>query len=87
MATLIHADIFFFVTAVFVVLLTIFLAVAGTYFVLILRDMKEISRKVRAEGEEIIEDVNELRKKIKEEGAGLRGIGRMLRFLSRKRKK
>lgn len=87
MRTLIHADIFFFVTAVFVVLLTIFLAIAGTYFVLILRDMKEISRKIRAEGEEIIEDVNELRKKIKEDSAGLRGIARMLGFLSGKRKK
>jgi CHASE3 domain sensor protein len=86
MRTLIHADIFFFVTAIFVVLLTIFLAISGTYFILILRDMKEISKKVRAESEEIIGDVNELRKKIKEEGAGLRGIGKMFGFFAKKKK-
>jgi len=87
MITLIHADIFFFVTAIFVVLLTIFLAVAGTYLVLILRDMKEISKKVKTEGGEIIEDVKKVREKIEEEGAGLAAIGRMFGLFSKKRKK
>lgn len=87
MRTLIHADIFFFITSIFVVVLTIVLAVAGVYFILILRDMKYISRKVKIEGEEIIGDVKELREKIREEGVGLRSIGKLFGFFSGKRKK
>lgn len=87
MQTLIHADIFFFITSIFVFVSTIILAVAGIYFILILRDMKDISGKVRREGGEIIEDVKELREKIKEEGVGLRGLGKFFGFFSGKRKK
>jgi len=87
MKTLIHADIFFFITSVFVVVLTIVLAVAGVYFILILRDMKDISRKVKIEGGEIINDVKELRERIEEEGAGLRSLGKMFGLFSKKRKK
>lgn len=86
MRTLIHADIFFFVTSIFVVVSTIVLAIAGIYFILILRDMKEISRKIKVEGEEIIDDVKELREKIKEEGIGLRSLGKFFGFFTKKKK-
>lgn len=86
MRTLIHADIFFFITSIFITVLTIFLVVAGAYFILILRDMKDISRKVKMESEEIIGDVKELRQKIREEGSNLKGIGKMFGFFSKKKK-
>ena len=86
MRTLIHADIFFFITSIFVIILTLILGVAGAYLVLILRDMKEISRKVKIEGGEIIEDVKELRERIEEEGVGLRSLGKMFGLFSKKKK-
>jgi hypothetical protein len=87
MRTLLHADIFFFLTSIFVVVLTVVLSVAGVYFILILRDMKEISKKVKTEGGEIIEDVKKVREKIEEEGIGLASLGKMFGLFSRKRKK
>ncbi len=87
MRTLIHADIFFFLTSIFVVVLTVVLSVGGVYFILILRDMKDISRKVKNEGGEIIEDVKKVREKIEEEGIGLASIGKLFGLFSKKRKK
>ncbi len=87
MRTLIHANIFFFITSIFVIVLTLILGIAGAYVILILRDMKEISKKVKTESEEIIEDVKELREKIREEGVGLRNIGRLFGLFSKRRKK
>ena len=63
------------------------MTVAGTYFILILRDMKEVSRKVKIEGGEIIDDVKKVREKIEEEGVGLAAVGRMFGLFSKKRKK
>jgi choline kinase len=49
--------------------------------------MKEISKKVKTEGGEIIEDVKKVREKIEEEGIGLASLGKMFGLFSRKRKK
>lgn len=86
MRTLIHADIFFFLTSIFVVVLTVILSVGGVYFILILRDMKDISRKVKNEGGEIIDDVKKVREKIEEEGIGLASIGKLFGLFSKKKK-
>ncbi len=87
MRTLIHADIFFFLTSIFVIVLTVVLSVGGVYFILILRDMKDISRKVKNEGGEIVADVKKVREKIEEEGIGLASIGKLFGLFSKKRKK
>ena len=87
MRTLIHADIFFFLTSIFVIVLTVVLSVGGVYFILILRDMKDISRKVKNEGGEIVADVKKVREKIEEEGIGLAIIGKLFGLFSKKRKK
>ncbi len=68
MDTLIHADIFFFITTVAVISLTIVVVIALVYIVLILKDIRYISGKVRKESDVIIDDVHELRANVRAQG-------------------
>ena len=72
MQELIHADIFFFVTTIVVGVLGIFLIIAGVYGVLILNDLKYISKKLKKGSDEIMEDFEALRSEIKEKGSALK---------------
>ena len=74
MDTLIHADIFFFITSVFVALLIIGFTVALFYIIPILRDMRHLSDLARKEGDHIAGDINELRTAVKEEGSKVRSV-------------
>jgi hypothetical protein len=67
MQTLIHADVFFFITTIAVVVLAAAFLVASIYLIVILRDIRELSRIIRKEGEEIAEDVNRLRQEMRQE--------------------
>jgi len=67
MQTLIHADIFFFVTTIAVVLVTLAVVIVLVYIAFILKDIRELSRTIKKEGEEIIEDVRTFRQEVKEE--------------------
>lgn len=64
MQTLIHADIFFFITSIAVVVLSVFFAVALFYTILILRDLRQLSGLVRKGGETLASDVTEIRSAI-----------------------
>jgi biopolymer transport protein ExbB/TolQ len=86
MEDLIHADVFFFVTTIFIVVVTAAIFVASIYVISILKDLKVISQKARIEGEEIIEDVKNLRENVKREGANLKQISRFFSALFKKRK-
>jgi hypothetical protein len=86
MEDLIHADVFFFVTTIFIVVITAFLMVASVYVIGILKDLKHISGKAKIEGEEILADVKTLRENVKREGASLRQISRFFSALFKKRK-
>lgn len=68
MTTLIHADIFFFVTTIVVFFVGIAATVALVYLVFILKDIKELSKNIQEEGNEIVRDVHEFREKVKEQG-------------------
>ena len=68
MNTLIHADIFFFITAISVVILTVGLGVALFYVIRILKNVNQISATVKEESDNIKEDIGILRKEIREEG-------------------
>ena len=85
MNTLIKADIFFFITTIAIVLLTVVAIVVAIYVVRILRDIKNLSEKVKIEGGEIIDDVKSARKNIKQEGSGIWLI--IKRFLRVKKSK
>src|SRR6185369_15127233 len=47
MQDIIHADIFFFITSIAVVIFTIIAAIVGMYMIGIMRDVRQITRRVR----------------------------------------
>ncbi len=68
MNTLVHADIFFFVTTVVVVVVGIALTIALIYLATVLSDVKKITKQVREEEILFREDIKDLRDDIKKEG-------------------
>ncbi|MCX6763696.1 MAG: hypothetical protein NTZ97_03110 [Candidatus Moranbacteria bacterium] len=86
MENFIKADIFFFITSIFVVILTIVLAIGAFYVIAILRDLKHISARAKVEGDELMEDIKNLRQNVKIQGAGLKSISRFFSSLFNKKK-
>ena len=86
MQTLIHADIFFFVTTIAVVIIAVGTFIALAYVIKILRNVSDVSKKVRDESEEIVNDVHEMRHSIKKEGLRLKFIKSFLVRLFKTRK-
>ncbi len=74
METLIHADIFFFISTIAIVFFVIGFIIFTVYFVHILNDLKHISSTMRKEGDKLAEDVDVLREKAKEEGVKIKSI-------------
>lgn len=72
MNTLIHADIFFFITSIAVVLLTVVLLIVGYYAVGIARDIRFIVARVREGVTDLEKDFEALRTQAKFEGARVR---------------
>ncbi|HUC01744.1 MAG TPA: hypothetical protein VMA75_02465 [Candidatus Paceibacterota bacterium] len=68
MDTLIHADIFFFVTTIVVVIVGIALTIALIYLAKVLSDIKDITRQVKEETVLFRNDIKDLRGDIKKEG-------------------
>ena len=66
MDTLLKADIFFFVTALAVVVIAAILAVVLVYLIRILRDVKSVSGRVKEQAELVSEDISDLRHKIRQ---------------------
>lgn len=60
MDTLIHADIFFFITSIAVVVLTILLVIAFVYFIQILVNFRDISKILKNGVDNASEKVEEL---------------------------
>lgn len=90
MNTLIHADIFFFITTIVTIVLGILLAIALIYITIILADIREISRIARRESDEIAEDIHVLRKEVHSElrrgSSVIASLYRVLRGLFKRRK-
>jgi hypothetical protein len=84
MNTLIHADIFFFVTTVVVIVVGITLTVALIYLAKVLNDVKEITKQVKEETILFREDIGELRGDIKHEGFRAERFWVFIRNLFRK---
>lgn len=72
METLLKADIFFFITAISVIILTILLIASFYYILRILKNTKEVTDKVKKGSDVLAEDLSELRQNIKEEGAKIK---------------
>jgi hypothetical protein len=71
MNTLIQADIFFFITSVVVILGGILVITALIFIVLILKDFRAVSLKIRQGAAVLAEDVSAARDHIKEKGASI----------------
>jgi hypothetical protein len=68
MDTLIHADIFFFVTTIAVVVIAIIFIIALVYLIVILRRIRDIAAQVHEETVLFREDIHGLRDSVRREG-------------------
>ncbi len=84
MNTLIHADIFFFVTTIVVVIVGAAFTVALVYLAKILSDVKEITRQVKEETVLFRGDIADLRADIKREGFRVERLLMFFRTLFKK---
>jgi ABC-type lipoprotein release transport system permease subunit len=87
MGTLIHADIFFFITSITVIIFTIIGIIVGVYTVRILNDMKHISETMSREGDKLAGDIETFREAARAEGAKVRNIADFFLDLFVKRQK
>ena len=81
MTDIAKSDLFFMITSVSVVILTIIVAIVLVYAFFIIRNVKEIVKKVKEESESAIDDIRELRLKLKADGNVLRGVTGVLGLL------
>lgn len=86
METLIHADIFFFVSTIALGLVTVGLIIALIYIIKILRTVSRVSEKVKDESDEIIADIKNLRGNIKQQGFGLRNVKDIVKMVFGRKK-
>ena len=68
MDTLVQADIFFFITSIAIVIVTIAVLIALFFLIQILRDVRYTSKRIREEADRIVSDVDDLRNFLKKEG-------------------
>jgi type IV secretory pathway component VirB8 len=65
-------DVFFFITTIAVILLTVIFAVVLVYLIKILRDVKYISKKAKTEADIISSELSQFRENVKENGGKLK---------------
>lgn len=87
MDSLIQADIFFFVTTIVTIVVGILIAVAITYLVFVLRDLKHIAHTVRTGADILADDVSDLRDEIKREGVKMKSLVNFSKKVYSRRKK
>ena len=80
MNDLIHADIFFFVTTIAVVVVGIIFAVALIYLVMTLRRIRKIADLVHEEAVLVQEDMHDLRDAVRREGFKLKTVFAFSKF-------
>ncbi len=69
-----HADIFFFVTTILVIVLAMLAAVLVYYAIKIARSVFSITETVRKESENVAEDIASFRQQMKQEGQKAKGM-------------
>ena len=78
MDSIIKSEIFFFITSIAVIVLSIGAAVVLVYAVRVLRDVDHVAKLVRDESDLIAKDVSHLREEAEEEGMK---AGRFIKFI------
>lgn len=74
MEELAKSDIFFLLTGIAVVLVTIIILVALYYVIKILKDIEDITDSVKEESAEIIDDIHKVRESVKKGGKKIKNI-------------
>lgn len=74
MTEIAKSDLFFIITSISVISLTVILAIVLFYVFSIVKKVNKIVGKVKEESENAIEDIRELRAKLKADGSAIRGI-------------
>jgi len=74
METLLKADVFFVVTTVAVVAVAVVFIIALIYLIFILREIKGLMRRIRQEGDEIMDDVKSIREGVERSGAKVQDL-------------
>ena len=93
MESILKADIFFFITSVAVILLVVLLTVILVYLIKIMKDAREVTRKLSEETNAILDDVHRLREFLHSEGDKIKkfteflGTIALARFITPKGKK
>lgn len=67
-ASLIHADIFFFISTIALALISVGIIIVLVYAIKIIRNVSDISDKVKAESAELVADLRKLRASLRDEG-------------------
>ena len=90
MESLIHADIFFFITTLIVIVLGIILIIIFIYIAMIFVDIRAISRIARSESKDIADDIHIIRGEVQSElrkgSSVVASLLRVVRGLFRRRK-
>lgn len=81
MADIAKSDIFFFITSLSVVVLTIIVAVLLVYIFLIVRNVKGVVEKVKEESDLLLDDVKQLRVRLKSEDGAIRRASALFSFV------
>ncbi len=68
MNNILQADIFFFISSIATVIVTVILSIVGYYVIQIVRDAKYITTKLRNATDDLEEKFQEVREQISEEG-------------------
>lgn len=88
MESLAKSEIFFLVTTIAIILITLVFVIASAYVIKILNDIKYIVKKVKSEADNVSEDIADLRDHFRNKGmawAGMAGIAK--KIFDRRRKK
>lgn len=86
--SIVHADVFFFISTIALVIISIGVSISFFYIIKILRNVRDITDRAKIESEEIISDVQKLRRAIRDEGVKWRAVSDLIRgFFGRKVKR
>lgn len=66
MESIVKADIFFFITSIFIIIVSLITIVAGVYFLMILRNFHKISKILRTYTEDVDDNLRDLGEHIRQ---------------------
>ena len=72
MTEILHADIFFFITSVAVIIISLLVSVLLYFAILIARDVSAVTAKIRQASDELEQDFESVRASIKNEGVRIK---------------